>query len=232
MRLVASFLAILLLFAMAAPVSASGGIEPETHDTTGADAPALWGYFTAGSLADSDGDGIRDLTMCFRGQEMFDGRGAVASGVRVWSLAIEIEFISTGRCETGDTSNLIFQLRYLDDYTCLGRSGLSTGGTAHSQATITFNSRCSWSWTTSGGTNGGISARTYGTHESGHALGLHHEQNNGANGHTDIMDNPVPCSYEYARSLSENDARSIRARYSSIPRTSNLFANSLTCSAT
>ncbi len=219
-----ALVAVLAFLVTAAPVAA-------THASAEADAPALWGNYTNSALADSDGDGVLDLTMCFKGTTMYNGRASLAAGVRIWSRAIQIEFISTGRCDTGDTSNMIFELRDLG-YACLDRSGQSTGGSAHSQATISFNSRCSWSWTKSGGTGGHISAMTYATHESGHALGLHHEQFNGANGHYDIMDNPVPCSYEYARSLSENDARSMRARYTGIPRTSTVFANSLSCSAT
>ncbi len=222
-RLIPLFLAFALLIP-AAPVSA-------THAAATADAPALWGYYTNSAVADSDGDGVLDLTMCFKSTTMYNGRVAVATGVRIWSKAIRIEFISTGYCDAGDTSNLIFELRDLG-YACSDLAGQSTGGSGHSQATVTLNSRCSWSWTTSGGIGSRVSAMTFGTHESGHALGLNHEQANGSNGHADIMDNPSVCGYGYARSLSENDARSMRARYPGIPATTSTFSTNLSCSAT
>jgi Matrixin len=204
------------------------------------------GHFFNSAIADSDGDGIHDLHICFEGgTPVHTNRSAISLGAQQWgyvsgvaSGAHKVELISLGSsCAGANVQFLWGNIPGEPPNRCTANdalAGTEAPLTGYSLAKIHFNHRCSWDWgTTAPVAEGFYDAWSVAAHEMGHAYGINHSCGGGVcfiaimlPTITDLCGQAFGVRYG---GLSAHDAFDIRQRYGGVPDTAKNFPGDPGC---
>lgn len=210
------------------------------------------GFFYNSAIADSDGNGIADLHVCFTANTpVFTNRATIMEGLREWGVGgnvagnadggvHKVELISKGQNCDPNIVNVYVLWGDILGQPAGCEAGVNyiaaTGnpGTGYFGIGIVFNQHCLWHWGL--GTpvpNGFYDAFSTATHEMGHAYGLGHTGSDWLPYDGNLMNESFTdtCGRPNGvrAGISNNDAAGVRARYGGIPDTNVGFPQPSQC---